>query len=294
MTHRLIIIVALAFSVAACNGSASSTTTTAAPTTTTTTTPTTTTTTAPTTTTTEPVFADPVVVYVLDPSGSNGARPGPFLYPISVAPLGGVDEAEATLETLLEISSFDSEIPANTTVDSLTLTGSTAEVDLSSEFDDGGGTFSMTARLAQLTFTMTRLDGIDGVLLVEDGSPVNVFSSEGIVLDGPMVRDDFEDLVPGILVDFPAAGATVAPTFDISGVAAAFEGIFQLQVLEGNTVLFAPDFVSTGEGTGFGSFSIEAPTGAAPGANLTIRVWESSAQDGSVISERFVPVTVSN
>jgi hypothetical protein len=121
-----------------------------------------------------------------------------------------------------------------------------------------------------------------------------VFSSEGIVLDGPMVRDDFEDFVPGILVDTPAAGATVPATFDISGVAAAFEGVFQLEVLEGNTVLFAPDFASTGSGIGFGSFTIEAATGAAPGAHLTIRVWENSAQDGSVISERLVPVTVSN
>lgn len=293
MTHRLIVAV-LALSVAACNGSASSTTTTVAPTTTTTTTPTTTTTTPTTTTTSEPVYADPVVVYVLDPSGSNGARPGPFLYPIAVAPLGGVDEAEAALETLLGIACCDTAIPANTTIDALTLNGSNAEVDLSAEFESGGGTFSMTARLAQLTFTMTRLDGIDGVLLVENGSPVSVFSSEGIVLDGPMVRDAFEDLVPGILVDFPAAGATVAPTFEISGVAAAFEGVFQLEVLEGNTVLFAPDFVSTGQGAGFGSFSIEAATGAASGTNLTIRVWESSARDGSVISERFVPVTVSN
>ena len=112
------------------------------------------------------------------------------------------------------------------------------------------------------------------------------------MLNGPMVRDDFEDLVPGILVDYPAAGDTVPSTFEISGVAAAFEGVFQLEVLEGNSILFSPDFVSTGSGTGFGSFSVVAETGAAPGANLTIRVWENSAQDGSVISERFIPVTV--
>ncbi|MEX1271596.1 MAG: GerMN domain-containing protein [Acidimicrobiia bacterium] len=293
-----IALVALVLTVAACNGSSaesSTTTSTTAPASTTTTEATTTTTEA-TTTTTEPTFGDSVVIYILDPSGSNGFRQGPFLYPISVAPLGGVDEAAAALETLVGLSGFDNatEIPEDTEVDDVTVDGSTAVVDLSAEFESGGGSASMFARLAQLTFTLTRIDGIDEVLLVEGGDPVAVFSSEGIVLDGPMVREDFEDLVPGILVDSPAAGATVSATFDISGVAAAFEGVFGLEVLEGNTVLFAPDFVSTGSGIGFGSFTVEAVTGAAPGANLTIRVWENSAEDGSVISERLVPVTVGN
>ena len=295
--NKHIALVALAVALAACNGSSegSSTTTsllgTEAPTTTTAST----TTTEATTTTTE-TFGDQVVIYILDPSGSNGSRQGPFLYPISVSPLGGADEPGAALETLVAISSFDTatEVPAGTEVDDLTVDGSTAMVDLSDEFAGGGGSASMFARLAQLTFTLTRIDGIDGVLLVEDGEPVTVFSSEGIVLDGPMVRDDFEDWVPGILVDVPAAGATVPATFDISGVAAAFEGVFQLEVLEGNTVLFAPDFVSTDSGIGFGAFSLEAATGAAPGANLTIRVWENSARDGSVVSERLIPVTVGN
>jgi len=290
---KIVTFTALVLAVAACNGGDGSSTTATSEPSTTTAAPTTTTT-EPTTTTTQPAYTDSVVVYILDGSGSNGFRQPPFLYPISVAPLGGSTEVEATLETLLAITGFDTAIPDDTTVDGVTLDGSTAVVDLSSEFAGGGGSASMFARLAQLTFTLTRLDGVDDVLLTEDGDPVAVFSSEGIVLDGPMVRDDFEDFVPGILVDFPAAGETVESTFEISGVAASFEGVFQLEVLDGNTVVFDPDFVSTDSGIGFGSFSIEAVTGASPGANLTIRVWEFSAEDGSVISERFVPVTVSS
>lgn len=286
---KLVIAAALGTLLTACNGGAESTTTTTAPTTTTTEA---TTTTAPTTTTTSSVYSGQVVVYVLDDSGSNGFRQGPFLYPISVPPISGSTLTGATLETLLAISGFDTAIPEGTTVEEVTQDGSIVAVDLSDEFESGGGSASMFARLAQLTFTLTRIDGIDGVLLVENGSPVSVFSSEGIVLDGPMVRADFEDQLPGILVDFPAAGEIVPATFDISGVAAAFEGVFQLEVLEGNTIVFAPEFVSTDSGIGFGSFDVEAVTGAAPGTNLTIRVWENSAEDGSVISERFVPVTV--
>ncbi|MEX2278945.1 MAG: GerMN domain-containing protein, partial [Acidimicrobiia bacterium] len=186
--RRIVTFAALALTLAACSGSGETTTMTAAQPATTTTTAEPTTTSEPTTTTTTttaPAFGDPVAVYVLDPSGSNGFRQGPFLYPISVAPLGGADEAEAALVTLLGITDFTTAIPEDSSVDSLTMDGSTAVVDLSSEFESGGGTFSMTARLAQLTFTLTRLDGIDDVLLVEDGDPVTVFSSEGLVLDGP-------------------------------------------------------------------------------------------------------------
>jgi germination protein M len=284
-------LVALAVLLAAC-GSGSQDPTTTTTESTTTTTAGTTTTTAATTTTTQPAYAEPVVVYVLDESGSNGFRQGPFLYPIAVSPLGGADEVEAALTTLLGISGFDTAIPEGSTLHSVSLDGSTAVVDLSEEFASGGGTFSVIARLAQLTFTLTALDGVDGVLLVEDGDPVEVFSSEGLVLDGPMVRDDFEDLVPGILVDTPAAGAVVELPLVITGVAAAFEGVFQMEILEGNTVVFSPDFVSTGSGIGWASFEVVADMEASPGTALVIRVWEYSAQDGSVISERFVPVTV--
>ncbi len=284
--------VALALLFAACGSGSQDPTTTSTTEPTTTTTPATTTTTAETTTTSQPAYAESVVVYVLDESGSNGFRQGPFLYPIAVSPIGGADEIAATLATLLGISGFDTAIPEGTTLHSVSLDGSTAVVDLSGEFASGGGSFSMFARLAQLTFTLTALDGVDAVLLVQDGDPVEVFSSEGLILDGPMVRDDFGDLVPGILVDSPAAGAVVELPLVITGTAAAFEGSFQMEILEGNTVVFSPDFVSTGSGIGWGPFQVVADMEAAPGTPLVIRVWEYSAEDGSVISERFVPVIV--
>lgn len=65
-----------------------------------------------------------------------------------------------------------------------------ATVDLSGEFDDGGGTASMRARLAQLVYTVTRFPTIDAVALQLDGAPVEVLSSEGLVLDSPQARDD--------------------------------------------------------------------------------------------------------
>ena len=42
-----------------------------------------------------------------------------------------------------------------------------------------------------------------------DGQPVTTFSSEGIVLDGPQTRADYEDVTPAILVETPAPFETV-------------------------------------------------------------------------------------
>ncbi|MDX1448971.1 MAG: GerMN domain-containing protein, partial [Acidimicrobiia bacterium] len=145
-------IVALVALVAACTGEAEDTTTTT--TGSTTTSEATTTSTEPTTTTAP--YADHVVVYVLDTTGSNGSRQPPFLYPISVAPLGGSTELEAAVETLVAITGFDSAIPSGTTVDSVSQTGAIVEVDLSDDFeDDAVGSASVFARLARLTFTLT-------------------------------------------------------------------------------------------------------------------------------------------
>ena len=42
--------------------------------------------------------------------------------------------------------------------------------------------------------------------------PVDVFSSEGLVLDGPQTRDDYRDLLPSIFVEQPLPGDTVIVT----------------------------------------------------------------------------------
>jgi germination protein M len=69
-----------------------------------------------------------------------------------------------------------------------------ADVDLSREFESGGGTLSMTMRLAQVACTLdnlTELDDIDGVRFALDGRPVEVFSGEGVILDGPVSCADY-------------------------------------------------------------------------------------------------------
>lgn len=72
----------------------------------------------------------------------------------------------------------------------------TATVDLSGDFESGGGSLSMSLRLAQMVYTLTQFDGIRKVQFSLDGTPVTVFGGEGIILDHPVGRADYEDLTP--------------------------------------------------------------------------------------------------
>ena len=259
-----------------------------------------TTVTAPPVETTVPGELESAITYFFEDSGGNGARSGPFLVAVSDPVLTSGDLATDAIAALLDgppatavAAGISSAVPEGTSLVTVS-TGSdgVATVELSGEFDDGGGSFSVLARLAQLTFTLTALDGVDSVLLLENGSVVEVFSSEGVVLDGPMVRDDFQDLLPGILVDSPAWGAETSRPFEAAGVAAAFEAVFQTELLIDGEVVFAPPFVMTDNGVGWGNFSFEVDADADLPTVAVLRVWEFSARDGSVISERFVPLTL--
>jgi len=87
-------------------------------------------------------------------------------------------------------------IPAGTRLLDLSVENKVAKVDLSGEFDDGGGSFAMLARLAQVVYTLEAFPTIDGVEFFMDGEKVDIFSSEGILLYGPQTLDDFSGAIP--------------------------------------------------------------------------------------------------
>ena len=100
---------------------------------------------------------------------------------------------EAEKKTWPAISSA---IPAGTQLLGLTVNGGIAYVDLSKEFEAGGGTFAMSARLAQVIYTLVQFPTVDGVVFSIEGTQVEVFSSEGLILDGPQDVDDASNMLP--------------------------------------------------------------------------------------------------
>ncbi len=268
------------------------------------------TTTAPmpdTTTTTEangptvPVAEMEVVAYFL--ADSAEFRQGPFLVPAvrTVPQTSAV--ARASLEALVagptadeESSGLSSSVPDGTLILGLDITDGLATVDLSREFESGGGSFSMSSRLAQVVFTLTRFETVDRVAFQLDGDPVTVFSGEGLLLEDPVSRVDYLDLVPLIMVDDPAWGSVLSSPVRITGVAAAFEGVFGLEILDASgEVIASPEFVmNTDEGLGFpwGGFDVTIPFDIDQLQPGTLRVFSYSAEDDEVDVVREYEVTL--
>jgi len=92
-------------------------------------------------------------------------------------------------------SGLGTAIPRDTRFLDLVIEGGVAEVDLSKAFESGGGTLSLTMRLAQVTCTLDQFDSVRGVRFALDGKLVNVFSGNGIVLDRPVTCAGYGDLL---------------------------------------------------------------------------------------------------
>ena len=87
-------------------------------------------------------------------------------------------------------------VPADTLLLGLTIEDGLATIDLSREFEVGGGTYNILSRLAQVVYTLTQFPTVDEVLFYLDGEPAEVFSGEGVVLEDPVGRDDYTTILP--------------------------------------------------------------------------------------------------
>ncbi|HEX6220228.1 MAG TPA: Gmad2 immunoglobulin-like domain-containing protein [Acidimicrobiia bacterium] len=272
------------------------TTTTSAPVTSTTVPITTTTEAATTTTAAEETGL--VVYFLLDELEEDAG--GPFLVPVYREISAGSDPAAASLEALFTgptqderagTPSISSAVPDGATVLDVAVEGGVARADLSGEFDDGGGSFSIIARLTQVVYTLTRIDGIDRVEFLIEGEPVSVFSSEGIELAGPQDRSEYYDLLPPIFVDSPAWGQPVTSPIAVSGLSNVFEAVSQVMLTDDDGLTLFEETVMATCGTGcWGEWDIEIPYEVDREQFGALIVWEFSAKDGSRINIREYPV----
>lgn len=171
-------------------------------------------------------------------------------------------------------------VPEGVSVLGASIADGTATVDLSEEFDDGGGSLGMFLRLAQVVHTATQFASVERVALRIEGEPVEVFSSEGIELPPTLDRGDVEEQAPAILVESPLPGERVTSPLRISGTANTFEATLEWELVGADDTRIASGFSTATCGTGCrGTFEVEqAFAGSGP---ATLRVFERSAKDGS-------------
>ena len=87
---------------------------------------------------------------------------------------------------------FATTIPQGTTLRKVTSKPDGVHVDLSKEFTDGGGSASMTGRVAQVIYTASTLEPSAKVWISVEGKPLEVLGGEGLMLDQPITRETFE------------------------------------------------------------------------------------------------------
>lgn len=185
-------------------------------------------------------------------------------------------------------------IPSDTHFLYVSWDGLYATVNLSHQFAFGGGSFSMSSRLAQVVFTVTQFAPIKYVAFQLDGKPVTVFSDEGIVLDRSVTRANYEELSPAILVESPAIGETVSSPITVKGTANTFEAIFQVQILDASGEVVLNQSVQATSGTGTrGTFSAVLSPPADLHGPVTLRAFEYSAKDGTPINTVNISISLS-
>ena len=179
-------------------------------------------------------------------------------------------------------------VPAGTSLLGLGIAGGVATVDLDRTFESGGGSLSMTERLAEVVYTVTQFPTVTAVRLELGGVPVTALGGEGILVDHPVGRLDAAviNVVPPILLESPAVGDRVNSPLHVTGMSNTFEATYNVQLVDasGRTVVDSFGTATAGTGT-WGTFDDTFPYSTTASGLGELRVFEVSAKDGSHINE---------
>jgi hypothetical protein len=244
----------------------------------------------------EPAETTTVRTYFLRLDDAGGIRLVPVLREIPKtqavataamnALIAGPNAAERVAEPALSTT-----VPQGTRLLGLSVSDGVATVNLSREFESGGGSASVFGRLAQVVYTLTQFPTVQSVLFELDGVPATVFSGEGVILDHAVGRADYTDQLAPIWVDRPAWGAALGNPGRVTGLANVFEAAFRVAVLDGDGATLVDEMVMASCGTGcWGTFDISVRYTVESAGWGTLRVYELSARDGTPINVADYPV----
>lgn len=170
---------------------------------------------------------------------------------------------------------------------------SIATVDLSREFESGGGSLSMQLRVAQVVYTATQVEGVNSIRIAIEGRTADTLGGEGLMIDSPMDRSDFGDVAPPIVLEYPTIGSRLSAPIVVSGYANVFEATVNLQVLDENGKVLTETFATATCGSGCrGRFVKKVRFGVDYEQQGRVVALTYSAEDGSPQDQISIPVTL--
>ncbi|HEY7004596.1 MAG TPA: GerMN domain-containing protein [Gaiellaceae bacterium] len=228
---------------------------------------------------------------------------GESLYAVNRTENASPGVGTAALEALLEApapteqaAGIGSQVPVGTKLLALSVDKGIATVDLTSEFESGGGSASMNMRIAQIVYTLTQFPTVQGVLFELDGRPVDVLGGEGVIVDHPVTRKDYRSLLPAILVKSPGIGEHVPNPVTVVGSANVFEANVTVEVVDANGNVVGSEFTTATCGTGCrGTFSVTVPYEVSSAQRGLIIVHDDDAAGtGTPPNEVRIPVVLTS
>jgi hypothetical protein len=219
---------------------------------------------------------------------------------VTVTPVGGA-VARAAVEALLAgpdaaatAGGLTTAIPTGTRLLDLAVRGAVATVDLSGTFTTGGGSLSMQLRVAQVVYTLTQFSPISTVAFRVDGTPVTAIGGEGIVVDPPVGRADFEGVTPQVLVETVWPELTTSSPVAFKGTANTFEAVVQWRVERPDGTVVKQGAIMATSGTGTrGTFDEHLDLGGFTGSAVLVTGGERGDVASVLVDEVRVPFVVS-
>ena len=179
------------------------------------------------------------------------------------------------------------DIPPGTAIRGLEIRGGVATVNLSPEFITPAPPDALSARLAQIVYTLTGHPNVAKVAIQVSKIPIPSFA--GVTIGQGVGRSQVTAALPPVLLEEPAVGSTVSGSLTVSGLTST-TGTYQIQLVDSTGRQVAATTNTSVPGS---TFRVTLPLGSFTAGLGTVRIFATPTDAGQTpqLTSFTVPIT---